>query len=482
MSFPGSDAAVRRRVFLASLAATIVFDGAAHHLGAAVSLVLFSILLVANGFDDMRRVELRRLRATALLAAVGVTLLALWQVEWHTAPGAAHPVWDNRAEQFGEIGGTLSVNRLQPLWEIPGSVLPFVAFAAAVPLFRTTRSGENLWVSLAIGGAVFALYGLAQKTFFPDWQLSGERLFYRDSLTGFYVNRNAAAALLVTTSMATLVTLDRLLGATDLRRLRALPAAASRADPMVRRLWFFAGCLLLQVVAALLTKSRAGMAMIAVVVVGYGLARGGHHLRRAGFSPSRRGVAVALAGVALVLAAIGSQVLFRLDTQGAGDENRLCIYSAVVRMIGDTMPWGVGLGGFADAFPPYRRPECGISGIWDTAHDGYLQGLATMGVAFVALVIVLVVSLAPPLIRAAHSERSGVRLHARATLAVTLLLLLHTLVDFPLEIPGTAIVLGVMMASVVGMATDRADAGSRRRRRRTSPPSPRAGPVPPHEG
>jgi hypothetical protein len=82
-------------------------------------------------------------------------------------------------------------------------------------------------------------------------------------------------------------------------------------------------------------------------------------------------------------------------------------------------------------------------------------------VAFPVLLGVVVALLLPPVMRARRSPAGG---FATAVLIAAAALALHSVVDFPLEIPANAVLFGSMVASTVAMATDPRRSAQRRHR------------------
>lgn len=465
---------IARRAFEVAFCVTILMDGAAHYLGSYVALVLFSIVLGLSAFVDVHRPALRRLKWGALGLAVFLVGLALWQVRWLPDTASAHPVWQNLAEQFGKSGGTLSVNRMGPVWEIPGLVLPFVAAAAAVPLYRTEVAARNLWTLLAIFGTSFAVYGFLQYFLFPNWHFLAERNDYLDSLSGFYVYRNAAASFLFMTALATTSALDRSLERIDMMAMWRHLRDRRPVGDEERRARLLAILLVVQVAAVLMTKSRAGFAILVVAFLPFLYLRLRRHLRAAAFPNLARLEKLGLGLAVAFVLFMGAQIIFRLEILGAEDAGRFCTYAQSLLLIRDNLAWGVGFGGFGEAFPPYRRAECDIFGVWDKAHDTYIQGFATMGWWFLPALVLPLALVLPPLLRARH-------LHGAAgTAALAALVALgagavHSLIDFPLEIPGNAILLGLLVVPAIAAASDprrsKRHAALRRRRHSDAPPS-----------
>lgn len=449
--------------FFGSLAVTVGLNGGEWRIGADVSLALFSLILLGVAFLPIRRGALRRLQWVGLAMVAGCIAWAWVQTFGLADTRWANPVWDHLGQQFGERGSMVAVVRYQPLWELPGLVTPFLAFIAALALFRDRRALTRLAFALVTIGVTFAVYGMAQQLLFPEWHF-GVR-YIVDSLTGFYVYRNAAAALLLITLCANLYIVEGLIKTVRLRDLIADVIAKRRIRRSHLPVIILIGCALLQFVAIAFTKSRAVSVLslvVVVIAVSWLIRSSGGRL-----SLSKVKIAAIVGGVVvLVFLGIGEGVLNRFDTQGF-DDARWCLYPSLWRMVMDNMPFGVGFGGFTPAFPSYRDPVCGVTAVWERAHNSYIQGLATAGVAFPILFVLFAYSVSGPLFRMARKvEREGFA--ARVVLLLALEMALHSVVDFPLEIPGNAVVYLSFMGAVLAVGPGQGQGEPTRRRVRSS--------------
>ena len=146
-------------------------------------------------------------------------------------------------------------------------------------------------------------------------------------------------------------------------------------------------------------------------------------------------------------------------TQGlASDDGRWCAFNATVAAIADHWPLGAGLGAFPDVFPAYRNAECaGVFGIWDHAHNVFLEGLLGLGLPFVGATALVYAALGAALVHGARVRRRF-RFIPVAGLAALVLVTLHALVDFSPQIPGVAEYAAISMAAAAAVALGRAEA------------------------
>jgi O-antigen ligase len=144
--------------------------------------------------------------------------------------------------------------------------------------------------------------------------------------------------------------------------------------------------------------------------------------------------------IALILLQLaGAGVSSRFDTQGLADEGRFQGYRLTLQMIADR-PWiGSGIGTFEWSFPAYRSENISMWGVWDRAHNTLLELAADAGIPLAALVVAGWIVLLVGLIRGIRVRRRDVIVPV-AALWVAVIALLHSLIDFSLQITGYAIV------------------------------------------
>ncbi len=130
----------------------------------------------------------------------------------------------------------------------------------------------------------------------------------------------------------------------------------------------------------------------------------------------------------------------RFDIQGLADEGRLETYRSTLRMIADHPWFGTGLGTFAWSFPAYRSANISMWGVWDRAHNTLLELASDLGVPLAGLVVAAWLIALTVLVRGIRIRRRNLSVPV-AALSVAILALLHSLIDFSLQIPGYAIVI-----------------------------------------
>lgn len=426
------------------------FDGGRYHF--IVTALLFVILGMFGGAsraDELQQVIV----AAAALAAIGAALwpldfsalrevrgvlgaigllylLLLFQLvplppaAWASLPG--HGPYAAVAREVGSTGWRpLSLAPDLTLNALAG-LLPATA-AALLGLmldFRSRMRLAHLLVGVACVSALLALVQLASG----GNSLHLFRTSSADSAVGLFANRNHQAALM----------------AVNLPLVAALATARLR-DGGARRervMATGAGVITLLLIAIAASGSRMGLVLGAVGLV----AAVSIYLSCAGRTPfdAPRRPALWAAGAAAALAAIvpialliaRSGVVERLASRDAIEQTRVAALSPMLAAAQAFMPFGAGFGTFE---PVYQRfePDALLSTIYlNQAHNEPVQLAIEGGVAALALLALFLLWWVRASIRAVRPRDSAPRrAMGIAAASGTLILMLSSLVDYPLRTP-----------------------------------------------
>ena len=335
--------------------------------------------------------------------------------------------------------------RLPILFAAGYVVLPLASFLCALLLIRDdSRYLTFLHVVLGANFAVvFAC--LIQFAIAPDQLLWSSKQHYLQSFTGTFINPNTAATHFGVLLLLALGLSLRQLQKVDLGRFFDGHSRNPLALNQVRLLGFYALAAFAFLVALLLTRSRAGiLASLAgaawlVASLTYIESR-----RRSSVPRSLAMSALSLVATFVVVIFFGERFLLRLD-QGLIEPGRSCTYRSTWTAIKESNWWGTGLGSFQDIFQRYRSPECGLVGHWETGHSVFLEGWLTFGVPFLFCLAIAYYALISIFIRGMR-ERRRYRFIQTTSLGILIVLTLHSLVDFSLQVLGFS----VAAASILG--------------------------------
>jgi O-antigen ligase len=165
-------------------------------------------------------------------------------------------------------------------------------------------------------------------------------------------------------------------------------------------------------------------------------------------------VAILVVGALLVAASFvffGDVVAGKISQEGLRDQNRMAVYTIIIRSIFDAPVLGYGYGTFADVFPMFRDQSISTWGKWQMAHDTYLEVLQGLGVVFGSMLMASVSLLVFRCIKGAGTRQMNETLPCVAA-SVAFLLGMHALVDFSLQMQATTITFMALLGAGVAQS------------------------------
>ncbi|MDC7741159.1 O-antigen ligase family protein [Rhizobium binxianense] len=367
----------------------------------------------------------------------------------------ANPAWDVARDLAGVNYAAISVEPADTFASILWVALPFVTFLTGLLLCDTDQRARTVLNGLGLSAGIIAVFGLLQFSLFPRILIVVEKHAYLDSLTAVFVNRNTAATFL---GLGTLLMLTLV---RDIARSYSNnPPGEPGRNTLLLRSWIYALLLCACFTALMLSRSRAGIFATFVAALIYfpwlvihwnGSRR---HLKPVPRWRSMLKLLSAIVFVVVLLTMFAGQAILRAQERRLEDDDRFCILPGIWRAISDHWLTGTGLGTFRTVFSAYRDPACGIFGIFDRAHNFYLEGFLGLGIVF-PIAAILVFSVLASVFRRGLAQRRRLRHYVVLGLAATVLVALHAAVDFSLQIPGFAVFYSAFLSAVVAISLGR---------------------------
>jgi hypothetical protein len=311
-------------------------------------------------------------------------------------------------------------------------------------LFGTDRRGGELLFNLLMAAAcLYAIWAIAAFVDDPQHIRGLTKQIHLNRLTASFFSANTAGGLFGALSCALAVRLIR-------RGRRLLSLALGPVKPTLTE-WAPAlqdvAMFVILWSAMLMTLSRGAivvsLAVVSVLVVLEFLVA----LREEASATRRRRMliigCVVVAG--LVAATFSAQVLGKFSVAGADSVSRAQIISTYRPLIAGTPPFGYGLGSFA-ALNGHVLTEANGHSLWNlgAAHNIVLQWWLEAGPVGLALAIALVAVILARLAWRFTQSRTD-RWRGGAALALGAVLLIHSLVDFPLQVTAVAAVWALLL-------------------------------------
>lgn len=445
--------------FVVALLAAILPYGAVTPVSLTLAYLASSGAAALGSLKPPEDSRIRRTYGLSLALVAFLTLYVLFQ-SW-SFPGnpLGHPIWGAAQSLIGEIPSSISVAPGTSLSAILPLTMPFLIYCAGLCLFRSDSSAFGLFMILGVIGTLVAVFGLIQVAFLPQSLLFTEKVAYLDSLTSIFVNRNTVGTLLGLSSLACLVLLMRMVrqaaGPSALLRLLG-DSGFSRGRRL--RAWGISASILICILALFLSRSRGAtlataasfLLILPLLLQVQGSAQAENRRGEENEASRRRrmlkGIGLALLIVGGFIVLFGGQFLLRLETRGV-DASRLCVYTATLRAISDNWLFGTGFGTFESVFPSYRTLGCGSPyESFDKAHNVFLEGFLGLGMVFVPITLIVYGQISAILVRGLKTRRR-LRFVPVIAMGAVMLVTLHSLVDFSLQIPGMAAYFAAFLAA-----------------------------------
>lgn len=341
-------------------------------------------------------------------------------------PGAAHPIWE-----WAGLPPAISVNRSATLL-----AMSQLLGLAALFLFGALAASQRAWgIRFA---TVFLLGGVLWAAIAVIMFLSGTQIGSFGRLGGGLLSSNSAATML---GILTVLATGWL--------LRALRESRELAGPdRVSRISFAVAPLALLVFALILTGSRMGTLATLAGVLTLGVWQA---FADPGRSWRTLGIAAGVTLIAAVVVGLGNDlVLRRVAALDQDVDIRSVIFAVHWRAFLDAPLWGSGLGSFTDVNSYLMSAET-YEELWSirATHNVYLQWLQEAGLIgsapMFALIGLVIVASA---LRAGTLSRGGWAL--RALVAANVVVLVHGLTDYALQVPSIAAMWALLLGVQFG--------------------------------
>lgn len=444
-----------RWLFLGAIALAVLPNGSIDQFNYFLNGLTFGLLFIIVAFLPVRKPRTRSTLLAVMLVCVifsAYIILQAWPLVDHPF---ANPAWQDVISEGITDRGAISVAPGETFASIPSLVIPLVVFAIGLTLHQDDHAAREFWVRLTLFAGALTVIALVRHELFREAELFGTPSRGDQILTGNFFNRNTSASFFVLSCFAgvglCLMQVKNMRWETVKRRFSSFNYFDER-----KYILFASGLFLTfaSLVALFLTQSRGGVGfgLLALVISGTVILLTD---RSAKIGRSFKLGFLAGLGALSVLAFVilGGRTIMRVDDGGV-DENRVCVAESTLAGIADFPLLGTGFGTFREVFPIYRKLECGIDGVWVYAHNSWLEGYFGMGLPFAFLVLVCLFWLGRELLYG-YRARRRFRFVPILIFGIVGYMSLHSTLDFPIQIPGIAILFAALLSAGVAISTSR---------------------------
>lgn len=390
--------------------------------------VLFcGLALLTLRAEHVRRHRFAALMTAAIFAVVMLHMIPLPAAVWGALPGRDPLATVDRAAGLGAVWRPLAMVPSGAANALFSLFVPLAVLLWGVQLSREQRFAL-LPVLLGLG-LLSGLWGMLQAIGDPSGPLYLYRTTNNASAVGLFANRNHQAFLLAM-----------------LFPMLAIYASATRKSEDQARFtgWLALGLGAALVPLVLVTGSRAGLL---VGVVAIAMATWLYRRPQINTPPKRKGkkldLRFLLAGFgALCLGALTvilsrAEAVQRLISSDQTEDMRFQLWGPVAAMAWQYLPFGSGVGSFAEVYL-IDEPYALLSPKYlNHAHNDWLELLVTAGLPGAILLIIALVAFVRRTI-ALYRDRTATdrdSLFARLGAAMIVIVMIASLGDYPLRVP-----------------------------------------------
>ena len=371
-----------------------------------------------------------------------VPFLFLVACGWVLAQGAGwvpagwgHPLWLEAGSVLGEdLPGRVSLSAEDGYTSLMRLLGYALVFFLAYQLARERSRARAMLGWLVAAGLAYGLFGLVVfwSDYSPDWLFRGRVLV--PDVRSTFINRNHFATWQGLTLLCAIALFYLRMARPD-RRPYALPEnRVASVESFILNSWQPLTIILLMVTALVLTHSRGGfVATVAAVVVLLLLLESHSVVKK---SSARVAVLSALAVCSLAFYLTSEVLLDRLNRTDITTEDRLIVYANVQHGITENPLLGFGYGTFADSFRLYDRIESPVH--YDRAHNTWLENLFELGIPAALALFAAIGGLTLTCLKGVRRRHRNWAYPALGV-AASVLVGVHALLDFSLQIPAVAI-------------------------------------------
>jgi O-antigen ligase len=416
-------------------------------------VAIYEISLLVRG--ERHPIAIKHVKLPAALFAAVVVWIFIQNATW--TPGwLHHPIWQMSADALERpIAGSISVDRDLTTLALLRLITAASVFWIALQLCRDAGRANLLLWSVAAIGCAYAGYGLFVLGLTPGRVLWFKNPYWAGVVSSTFISPDCYAAyagvgLVTICGLILELYRDEFLtvgGSIRFRIATFIEVTGKRAAVLV------AGAFVI-LVGLLLSGSRGGIAATAfglaiLAILAIGVSRRGSVEQR---------VMIMIFGALLVAAAFvvfGDVLVGKIGRLGFEDQSRMGVYAITMGSIFDAPLLGYGYGTFADVFPMFRDQSINRWGVWWQAHNTYLEIFQGLGLPFGLMLVASVVLLVLRCVKGAMVRRENEVIPCVAA-SVGVLLGVHALVDFSLQMQAVAITfMAVLGAGVAQSASSR---------------------------
>jgi len=430
----------------------------------------------------MSRFGISPLLPVPLVLIVALVALQIWPIGLHSA-GAALGVGSTVGIPAGAaLPGDWRTVSVVPMATMAAGLSPLAPIAVFLATGCIDRAGRRALAAIVVGiGMISLALGLMQVAQGDASRLRFYPFTNTSEAVGLFANRNHFSAQLYIILL--------LGGAWLASRVGPLTRSLRRGSQASLELAGYAAFVFAVLAAAALSRSRAGMALTLVAIVAIALmarSAGRSSHRDSPRSSGALAMIIILGSASLFALQFGMQRIFSRFESAVIEDLRWPFLETTVAAIWNSLPFGTGLGSFVAIYGGIESTAHVFRGYANRAHNDLAEVLletGLIGAVLLALFLIWFINRAVRVWRQPLDDDQLDGLLQRAASVAIALLLLHSLLDYPLRTTSNAVMFAFACALLLPAPQARMRAPVRqlepsRRRSESSSAIPAVAPAP----
>jgi O-antigen ligase len=359
-----------------------------------------------------------------------------------------HPFWQLAAEQFpGDVQAHISLAPEETATALMKLGSYLLVFFISLQFNRHSDYAAFTFKSIAYAGLIYAVYGLVIYLGQYNTLLWFEKWASQDRVTSTFVNCNSYATYAGLTLLSGFPLLFEKIQSSFRYGVKSHYGRQYFFEQVIVRGWFPLLLTIIITTALFLSQSRGGFLSTALAVLIFFIIL---LLSRKIKNNAAVTLLLAIIGIAfwLVWERSGDKLSGRLDMTPEND-SRWLVFDILSKANTENRWLGVGYGSFEKSFRLYRDET--IVSYFDKAHNTYLENIFELGLLQASALFIAIFLTALICLRGVWVRRRD-WIYPAIGFSASVLVGVHALVDFSLQIPAVAFTYALIMGAAVGQS------------------------------
>lgn len=408
---------------------------------------LIACVAVLSNRTDIR-ISLQPVKYPLYLISIPIAW-SLFQSSGFAPVSWEHPFWQLTSEQLPvPVEAHISLTPKETASALMKLVSYLLVFFMSLQFNRSSERAAFTLKSIAYAGLVYAVYGLVMTLGQYNMVLWFDKWTYRESVTSTFINRNSYATYAGLTLLSCFPLLFEKMQSSLQYGIKNHYGRQYFFENIIVRSWFPLLLIIIISTALCLSLSRGGFLSTALAVLTFFIV-----LLLSRKIKNNSAVMLLFAVIGIIALAVwgqsGANLSERLASISSENQDRLLVYDILSKANAENRWLGVGYGSFDNSFRLYRDES--ITAYYDKAHNTYLENIFELGLLQASTLFAAVFAVALICLRGVWLRRRN-WIYPAIGFSASVLVGVHALVDFSLQIPAVAFTYALIMGAAVAQA------------------------------